>query len=431
MSAPVRRAIMALGVALAACSPDRITTEDAVVAFDRVAWAGNTLVLRSTSFRGADSLPTVTVGDDTLPVRSFGSDSVLVQLPDGTGQISLAVHLAGGGGGPVGELRLYGFAGAGDGPHVDGPIRAWPGGGVPSVLAIQDGRLVRIDLRTNSAAPLLPDTGLSRDGCLYPGPMPSAVNPGVVVVAKRLSTGCGPLVAVPVAPGVASPDTGPAPWSYSAVQLARGTWLVASHHYVVIKTGSAATGFVSGPQIGIEAPDDYAISPRGDRVVPTLGYSYDGDGMPVFDPARPGVAYHLTGLPDVASAAFSDGGDTLFVTGWGSSGDAVLLAVDAATGAPLARAATRTAGGGIALDPVRPYLYVAGAVGDAPVVEVFDRASLRPVATLRAPPGRLSLDPWMFAYGDFVPVVYPSARQLFVVLNPWGDTAVLRFDLIP
>ena len=420
-----------MAVALGACQPDRITTEDPVVTFDTEAWAGNTLVLRSASFRGTDTLPTVTVGSDTLPVRSFGSDSVLVQLPDSTGWISLAVHLAGGSGGPVGEVRLYGFAGAGAGPHVDGPIRAWPGGGVPTVLAIQNGRLVRIDLRTNSAAPLLPDTGLSRSGCLYPGPMPSAVNPGVVVVAKQVSTGCGPLVAVPVAPGVAAPDTGPPPWYYSAVQLARGSWLVASHHYVVIKTGSVATGFVSGPQIAIEAPDNYAISPRGDRVVPTLGYSYAGGGMPVFDPARPGVAYYLTGLPDVANAIFSDGGDTLYVTGWGSSGDAELRAVDAATGRLLARTATRAAGGDIALDPVRPYLYVAGAVGDAPVVEVFDRASLALVATLRMPPGRLPFDPRVIVYSDFVTVMYPSARQLFVVVNPWGDTAVLRFDLMP
>lgn len=432
MSSGPRCGIAVFALACLACSADRITTEDAVVTFDASAWAGNTLVLRSTAFHGADTLPTVTAGVDTLPLRSFGAESVLVKLPDTSGWITLYLHRAGGAVIPIGEVRLYGFAGAGQGPPTDGPIRVWPGAGEPLTLAIQGGRLVRLDLPSTTASLVLPDTGLSRYPCLFSGPMASAVDPRLVVVTRMVGSSCGPLVAVPLVPGTIAPDTGPVPWGYSAVHLGRGRWLVASHHWMAFVTGSPAAGFVTGPAIDVPAPPGFAVSPRGDRVVPVLSSDYLPDRTPVFDPAGPGIAYSLQGLDIVANAVFSPGGDTLLVTGSRLEGNEV-QALDATTGRVLVRAALRPRNADLALDPTHPFVYAAGTVDEEPVVQVLDRATLQPVATLRVPLGALtgaSL-PQPLSSSDNVLVMDAAERRLYFVLNWWSGTFAMRFDLMP
>jgi hypothetical protein len=88
--------LMTLGsiAVLAGCHAERITSADLPITSAAAdAWSGGTIVLRSASFTGADSLPTVMVGADTLVVQSLGAESVLVHLPDTSGPITLAVKL--------------------------------------------------------------------------------------------------------------------------------------------------------------------------------------------------------------------------------------------------------------------------------------------------------------------------------------------------
>jgi len=432
MNGAARAKALVLALCVAACHADRITTEDAPpITFAPHAWSGGILVLHSLALQGAAELPTVMAGADTLAARRFfGSDSVQVQLPDTNGPIALFVRQGGGETRSVGSVRVHGFLRAGPGPSVDGSIYPWPGGANPTALAFQDGRLVKLDLRSNSAAILLPDTGLGRGQCLRSGPRPSAASPGLIVISQTRGE-CGPLIAVPLVAGIAAPDTGPPPFRWPAAHLGRGRWLLNSKYDFSIVTGSPSMGWVSGPPIPGSQPSGFAVSPRGDRVVPT-GCSGYSDGVPVFDAAGPGLAYYLP--QTTGGAAFSEQGDTLFVATTSATGYSALLAVDATSGTVLARAPLHVdlAGvAGVAVDPRGPWVYVAGARG-LPIVEVFDRASLAPVATLRAPTALPGFDPYTAQYSDYVIVQSPVERRLFVALNGGAPTLyVLQFELMP
>ncbi len=442
--------LAALFATLAACRSERITTIDVPIeaASTRV-WSGGTLVLRSSAFEAADTLPCVRIGAETLAVQTFGRDSVLVQLPDTTGVITLSVTLRNGASKTVDAVTAHGFVSAGFGPRLDGTPYPWPGNGAPTALAYQDGRLVLINYRYGTALPLLADTGVGPP-CAE-GPIPSPTEPGLVTTASRQG-GCGPLIAAPVAPGAAAPDTGPPPQHYwSAMQLGRGHWLV-NNKYFCSLLARAPAGGLDTVAFNIPACDEmsgFAISPRGDRVVPFQAYGVAGGtpGIPVFEPAGPSVAYTLP-LNEIGGVAFSEVGDTVFAAAADSAGRAMVFAADAVSGRILATktlasgAASYTTASSVALDPGRPWLYVADQQNGQPYIDVFDRTSLSRVATLRVPPGAMQLDPLQVEMFDiYVIVLSPVERRLYLTFNyaaanaslpgPSRATYVLQFDLLP
>jgi hypothetical protein len=437
---------------LSGCRADRITTAPPQVTVESDAWSGGTLLIISSSFQAPGSLPLVTVGAESLLVRSAGPDSFAVQVPDTDGWVTIGVHDRTGGAAEA-SVHVHGVAGWSDGPTLDGlgEIAPWPGNGNPSALAVQNGRLVLIDYRLHTvSAPLTSDTGLGRGDCAG-GPLPSVTVPGLIAVqhdAYPLSS-----IAVPIEPAASPPDTGPATCYGPIVHLSRGRWLaVRKPDGLLLFTGSPSSGFTQSgtyPAYGGVGNFGFAVSPRGDRVLPTSVFT--PSGTPVIDVASGGLAYYLTSLYYTGVAAYTPGGDTLFVTGTDSLGHLDLLSVNAATGGALARVdLDSTYGSGypqagvpaVGADPTGPWLYVAGSphVGcdsGNPVLEVRDRASLALVATLRIPrsmlstinPARLtSCSPWNL-------VMSPVGRRVYMVLG-WsssvaGPTLVISVDLKP
>jgi len=425
---------------MVACRADRITNVPPSVTSAAHAWSGGTLVLHSTSFTGADSVPTVVVGAETLAVRSLGFDSVVVQLPDTNGLIALSVRLRAGGE-AVDSVRVHGFVleTSAPGPAVTGWLYPWPERGAPTALGFQGGRLVLLDFRLNTATPLTADTGLGH-GCLS-GPVPSATEPGLVVISSLVGTGlvgagasCGPMIAVPVISGAAAPDTGPPPdGQWPAVQLHRGVWLISYKHYFNIVSGSPAGGFtLLASLIGCDQPQGFELSPRGDRVVPGrcgAAGPYSAGGIPVFDPRGPSVAYVLTAFHQTWGGDFSEGGDTLFQAAVDSLGQNGLFAVDPISGRILGRASFEALGLDTRVDPNGSWVYVAGLVGDIgpPFIAVFDRMSLSRVATLRIP-AAVAYPSW----GDLEIVTSASERRLYLTINDRAAAVhVLQFDLLP
>jgi hypothetical protein len=433
-----------------ACRTDRITTEGVEVAFASDAWSGGMLALHSAAFTGADSLPTVTTGAETLTVRSLGTDSVLVQMPDTNGSVALSIHLRAFDK-PLGSVRVHGFRSAGFGPRVEGAPYPWPGSGAPRALAFQDGRLVLLDYRYGTASPLTADTALGSP-CLA-GPVPSATEPGLVVVSSHSALGvCGPMVAVPVTPGAAGPDTGPPPPVYfAAMQLGRGRWLINRKYWFDLRVRTPSGGFTT---VVADIPGDeastFAISPRGDRVVPVqCGSDQSPAGPPVFEPDLPSVAYTLPALSNLGGAAFSAGGDTLYVSGLDSlASSGLFLSLDASSGRILGRAKLGSAPAGqytssssVAVDANRPWVYVADERDGRPYIIVFDGASLARAATLRVPTQAIQLGQGdlRLTYGIYVLVTSPGERRLYLTVNnqtasgpgPSVATYVLAFDLMP
>jgi hypothetical protein len=389
-----------------ACKADRMVTTDPLVSGVPDAWSGGQFVLTSGSFAGVDSTPLVLLGADTVSVRSLGGDSVQVQLPDTNGPVSLEVRLRSGGRAIVG-VRVHGLAGVRDGPQIDlfGQVYPWPGNGNATALAVHGGTLVLLDLRSlTMSAPLTADTGLwchSMPGNAPPFPLvPSATVPGLVTVVS--CPNLRPLLLAVPATGGAAPDTGPASGGLVAVHLSRGTWFlsikdVGTQVYTRLPSG----GFAATPPGNLEYEGGAVVSPRGDRMVPTWFDCGDQVGAPVYDPATASVAYRVAEFQCVSGpAAFSPGGDTLFISGVHIPGSQVtsplpwpeeVEALDATSGAVLAKTtlwnttnALNPQATALAADPLRPYLYVFGSP-DGPDLLVLDRATLAVVATLRTP----------------------------------------------
>jgi len=443
----MRISLISLGliaVTVAACRFAEHNGVDRTVASASAVWSGGALVMRSLGFVGADSVPIITVGTDTLVVRAQGPDSVLVAMPDTNGVLDIVVRYRNGMQ-YFTTVRVYGLRSWYTGPSMDWTIAPWPGSG-PTALGFVGGHLVRLDYRTGAvSAPLTPDTGLNV--CNY-SPAPSATVSGLVTVHQFSTTvsygNCGRLLAVPVIPEAAPPDTGPQDYtSYPVLHLSRGHWLVYSKnepYYIVSRTD---TGFVWVPMTTAhgEPPYGYVASPRGDRIVPTFGDANAfGGGVPVFDATALGVAYGLTDLGMSSSGAFTPNGDTLFVTGSpaGDPSSSVLLAVDAATGKVLGRALLSASSGAfddglaVVVDSVRSWVYVAN--GDPrPSVEVYDRATLTHVATLRS--GSASVPDLGFRNGPaWAFVMNQAARRLYLTFNNFsrtGPTFVFEYDLMP
>ena len=434
-------AIAALSIA-AACS--EVTSSPPAVTADADAWSGGTLVLRSDGFAGADTLPVVTVGGRSLAVRSFGAESVAVQLPDTNGAITMGLQLTTGAAPSPLAVRVHGFRALAPGPRVDGDPYPWPAGGVPTALAFQDGRLVRLDYRDNTALPLTADTNLY-SSCLS-GPAPSATEAGLVTVAPADSAGtgvtfCHNVIAVPTSAGAA--DTAWSTGDYRpSVHLARERWLITGHSGVGARLEwKLAGGAVASTQICTEAYR-VSISPRGDRVALTCTDSLS----PVVDPAGPAVAFVLP-VRRASNAAFTPAGDTLFAVGSDASGHAVLASADATTGTLLRLTPLAWLGGpGTALvaDPGRPWLYVWS--NDTippylPLLEVRNRSTLAHVATLRVPAAAAQAGPAAAFWGDSWTMLVNSAdRKLLVtaaigsgatITTPSPATWVLSFDLMP
>jgi len=363
---------------------------------------------------------------------------VLVALPDTNGWVTLRVRFRTAA--PVSaSVRVHGFSGGAQGPRVDGLPYAWPSGGAPTALAFQDGRLVLVDYRTNVALRLTADSNLGSP-CLN-GPVPSATEPGLVVVAPQLSAStCGSLIAVPISPSAASADTGPTPFYYwPAIHLGRGRWLVSEKRDLVLYA-KAPSGDFSPTFIPCSQPTSYAVSPRRDRVVPTQCW-LSLQEVPVIDPLAGGVAYSIAGLTFDGGAAFSDGGDTLYVVGTDTLSRTLVFALDATSGRKLG-AATLAVGGasGMAADPGRPWIYIMGVADGQPYVDVIERASLAHLARLRVPLWAVeSAGRFFSSYLPWVLVMSPVQRQLLLTVNNWSTlyqnpaepTYVLRFDLLP
>jgi hypothetical protein len=415
---------------LAACTTDPTTTVTPTVTANAHAWSGESFVLRSRSFVGPDSLPTVTIGPRILTVQSFGGDSVVVQLPDTNGAVSLLVALRSSPRALPLSVVVHGYRGIADGPRVDGDPYPWPGGGAPTALAFQDGRLVLLDYRTNSAGPLTADTNLGSP--CNSQPVPSALA-GLVVVAPRSGNVCGQVVAVPVTSGAGPADTGWALGTYRpTAHLGVRAWLIGDPGYLDWRR-PGDSGFL---MLNCEA-GRMVMSPRGDRVVP-LCYG----SAPVVDTRSPGVAYSVTTFRWLDAAEFTAGGDTLFLAGGDSAGTAMVLAVDALTGREIARAQS---GAGestaLAADPIRPWLYV-WSLRPGPVwyVDVLDRGTLSHVAALRVPSPAVAAGPAAaFATGYWTLILSPVERVLYATLDNEAaasaqaakPTWVLKFDLMP
>lgn len=422
----MRGVTAALLLVAAGCSADRVTSADPVLAVAEEGWSGDTLAVRSASFIGADTVPVVTVGADTLVTWRGGLDTALVLLPDTAGDVELAVRLHSGGI-AFATVTVHGMRSAGPGP-VEGYGRApypfpWPDAGSPTALAIHNGRLVLVDYHTDTYTALTADTDLwvGAYGQQFPNPVPSATDRRLVSV----SHGTGPLEAVPIAADAPAPDSGPPNAGLTQIHLSRGNWLVSyKNQGLQLITRSPAGALVFAAKV----EGSYVVSPRGDRVVPTQTIG----GLFAFEPTAPAFVYRVGTY--AGGAAFSEGGDTLFAV-VNDSGPVHLVALDATTGARLREVPVWSGELEVVVDPGRPWLYLVGVEGGFVsghiAVYVYDRASFARIATLVVPDSAVPPNSSAHLAGMYVPILDPVRRALYVTMNYFVDPQfVFHFDLM-
>ena len=165
------------------------------------------------------------------------------------------------------------------------------------------------------------------------------------------------------------------------MEMSPNVWFVSSHHNYSI-TGSAAVA--SGEQA--EETEGVYLSPRRDRA--TIRVDRVGAGVPVFDAATGAVAYRAGSLTNSEDAAFSRDGDLLAMVGgtvFVNQGASRIVLLKSATGAVLRDTVINRTAFAIALDPVRPLVYVGVVSPDQhPSVIVLDRGTFGFLGEMRA-----------------------------------------------
>jgi hypothetical protein len=395
---------------------------------DLPAWSGGEIRVTSAAFAALAATPTVLVSDAAAPVTRLDSVTVAVRLPVASGTLSLRVEAPGVDSLPQ-DIQLAGL----DTTHPSEPQlvslpEVWPAGSpVPTVVAITGGRLVQLDLRFGTTAQVLPESALDARCVTAPG---LGVDPNVVVVATSSDSVCGALEAWAIRPNARLTDSGPAfgyVFPYQAagpvLYLGSGRWLLSREHTdsIILATRDASGRYTyTGVPYGWSTAIRYRVSPRGDRALPTGG----NGPAPVFGLPSGTVAYMIQGNA-IGGAAFSQGGDTLFV-----SVDTGVEVRDATTGAQLGEISVPSYGiYDIVVDAGRPWLYVLVDYGSFPTVFVVDRRTL----TIA---GRLGINGGEVAPGWWRAVLSPAERRLYVMLpgyfppsaiSPW----ILRYSLLP
>lgn len=410
---------------LAACRESIFTSTDPAIQLGSVTlWAGGEIVLTSPAFSGSDTLPLVFLDDDTAQARYVPPDTVFAVVPDSLGTRVLRVQFPAGLRVPVDIVRIAGgYVGWWEGPRAWGHPVQWPVRGGPRFAVSGETRLLLVDAATQTYEPYLPDS-LSKSMCLKgPG---WDVDGGLVLIGNPQSAlqTCGALVAYrDPAAGIVT-DSGPIGWWWQVARLGPGDWLMygKSHesHWIRRTSGTPE----STESWCAWQPYGLAVSSRG-RAVP-IAAGICQDGIPVYVHGVSGPDYYIPGFWHTQGAQFTDDGDTLFMTA--TSRDTaqgyVLAARLSQDGSVIRSARNRIWSDNLLLDPNGRWIYSVGTWGpNGPLVQVFDRASLRLLATMQPPPGVLSSAAATAAGLYYTPILDARTRTLYVVcLNSFGST---------
>lgn len=385
------------------------------------AWSGGEVRVTSAAFAWSTALPTVLIQDTAVAVTRLDSITVLVRLPVASGTLALRVQAPGVDAVPQ-DIQLVGLDTTWAGPPLVSLPEVWPAGSpVPSVVAIADRHLVDLDLRFSTMSQVLPESTVDARCMSAPG---LAADPNILVVATASDSACGPLEAWTIRPQPSVVDSGPAfgypnPYYQSALYVGPGKWLLSRMDSIILATRDANGGYAHTVFPLFEATR-FKVSPRGDRALPVGGRG----SVPVFDLPSGEVAYTIEGKA-ILAAAFSEGGDTLFV----ADDTGGLQVRDATTGNQLGTVLVPASFGiwDIVVDEGRPWLYALVSYGYSPSVFVVDRRTL----TIA---GRFANATGAEVAGEnfWRAVLSPAERRLYVVVPNFGPPSwILEYSLLP
>jgi len=411
---------------------DTLPDSVAVRVADPIAWPAGKLVLVSSAFRARTDLPDIRLDTLVLTAARDNDSTVSADLPDTSGDFQLRLQYRGAA--RIGTVTLVGFTGRTETVPLTGwPIPTSPGS--PVMIAASESNLVRLDLSAGSAV----DLPVAHSAACAISPGPSFRDSIVVAQSLVAISTCGKPRAWQFAPTVLAIDS--VPYTNAAdrlwAHLAPDTWLETEHHLLTIFHSGQVT-----LNEQLEEGERAILSPdRSRAVVLTTGNGLLHVPVLLTEPGT--LAYRLP-LWSAEAAAFSLDGDTLYAAGasvFAAGALARVVAVDAATGVVLVQNdSLEQELWDMVLDPDAPWLYgvrlanlVAG--GAQPVIEVFDRHTLRFLGRVR-PPANAACAFW--PCGQVGLAIHRATRTLYAFdVEGWGasfsgtPTAIFRFELVP
>lgn len=419
-------------VSTIACS-DTVSAPDLgeVRLMNPVAWPGSDIVIIAAAFARTAQLPEVVLGSARLDVARRDDSTVTARLPDTSGVFTLTLRL--GGDARVGSMRIVGYLGHRDAPALSGwALPLAPGS--PIVIAGIESTLARLDMRTGAALNL----GIGHSGRCSASPGPS-YRANTVVAHEGAVHGpprCSRPLSWELSPTPVVRDSAPATWGDRLwAELAPAIWLVAAPHRIDIYRPGQPTFSET-----VEEAERLVRSPDGALAV-VLSNGTAGQ-VPVLDATAGTIAFRLP-LKMTQAVAFSPEGDTIFAAGvrLTVAGEPTrLIAAAAASGeAWTDRALDIAELWDLVVDPDGPWLYGLATTIDhsswLPVIHVFDRRTLGPIARMLPPPDAACRA--LFC-GQVTLAMDPSTRRLYALeVQGWRNFAsiwlsrVYSFEAVP
>lgn len=391
-----------MGIVLAACDkiPNSVPpgTDPKPFAVSLDVWSGSALTITSEALSSMTALPAVWLDGVPVPTRRVNDTTMAASVPDAPGPHTVRVVAA-----EIdpraATIYLRGFLHYVQGPQLSG--RTEPGRDPRYVFGSGPLSLRRWNVASNKAIDL-GDTvhAVSCTRGIGPGP-----NVGEIVA---LTGGCatGRWTVWHTEPLYPMADTATVVTNQVVAVLGPGRWVILGGK---VSVNACAGGTCTADSVPGTEGRDVVRSPTGDRAALLTRLLGDPQtpGAPVVDVALGKVGYRVLALSAAKGAAFSSGGDTLYLAGATTTpGTFALEVVRAADGAPLTSRPLDFAPCAVAVDPAGPWLYVAGLTSSAQSrLQVFDRASLNAITTLHVPSAA--------AFGD-------STRLCHIMPNPIG-----------
>lgn len=388
-------------------------------------WSGSSLTVRSAGFVPADPVA-VLLDTDTLAFTRVNDSTLRVGLPDAPGTHQLRISSAFVLPIPV-PVHLNGYIDTATGPVFSGRVAR----GVHLTQLFGNGPfgLRRWDVRTGETVDY-PDS-MHVSTCTRGVGIGST--PGELVL--QTGTCAAKWRTWQVEPSVTRGDSTPLDTDRFLDVLGGGLYVTPGSHWFNLWSCDTACQWLGSPRG--ESGFDIVHSPVGDRAV-LLAYSVSDSGAPMIDVGAKRITY-IPPFRASVGAAFSEQGDTLFLVGQDHAasigGSGLVAAVRATDGTPFVLDTTNYSLCGVALDPARPLLYVAGVYRNPPdywsVLGVLDRATLQPIVTLRT--GEVAL----FGSNPCTILPNPLERRIYVVssfdapFDPRIQAWVVRFETPP
>lgn len=379
------------------------------------AFAGSTVTIHGSDFRALGTgAAALTIGDTDVTLSRLDDTTMSALVPATAGGVLTPVLKLNQRQVPLAPITVFGFA---EMQTFDTfPIEpvVWPRTGHAVIMGFAfftDLEFIDLDTKTITSYPAI-------NCCLN---SPGATYQDSVFVFRSRDDSLEAWRVLPVPTRIASAAGFCCGSGWEALQLGPDRWLRASKYQI-----STPTGLTS-----IVQPQDSYMSPRHDRAMfgalaasggPSLGTPLAT--VPVFAVPSGTVAY-LSPLAAVIGVDFSPDGELLAMVGGSVYIGAIkrIVLLRAATGEILGDTTIDRNVYAVAIDPVRPLLYVSTMTAMRPTVLVLDRSTFRVLGEMQAPAFAFAqADLGSFIQGGVIALNSQNGLYLFWQQTAWRFT---------